>query len=344
VGSLDGPTVSIAPSSEVPLSNVTPRPAPLNRDRRDLLKLMNLGGVVFAYSLLRSLVGCSSDAKDGQAAAGPRSGTARGAADDFFFLQLSDPHWGFSGPAVNPEADQELPSTVATINASAAQPDFIIFTGDLTHNTDDVDVRRMRMLEFQKITSGLQAPLRFMPGEHDAAADAGAVYQEIFGQTHYSFDHKGIHFVALDNVSDPHAMLGADQLHWLGSDLAPLDAQAPIVVFAHRPLWDLKPEWDWATPDAAQAIEILTPYENVTVFFGHIHQELHHTTGHIQHHSARSLAFALPTPETPGMRTPIPWDPNHPRAGLGYRSVEATPVSQEYKLTELPIQTGDGAP
>jgi len=301
--------------------------------RRDLLRLMSVGGVVFMSSVLRGVTGCSSSATANERSA-PPAGIARGAAEDFFFLQISDTHWGFSGAMVNPDSATELPNAVATINQSAEQPDFIVFTGDLTHNSDDVTVRRQRMQEFQQIVGGLQAPVRFMPGEHDAAADAGATYREFFGASQYSFDHKGVHFIALDNVSDPMANLGPAQLEWLSRDLAALDVETPIVVLAHRPLWSLKAEWDWNTPDGQQAIDLLLPFHNVTVFFGHIHQELHHETGHISHHSARSLMFALPTPETAGQRAPIPWDPAHPNAGLGYRVVEATTTTQMYQLTE----------
>jgi len=37
-------------------------------------------------------------------------------------------------------------------------------------------------------------------------------FQEGFGKMHYSFDHKGIHFAVLDNVSDPEAKLGLHSL------------------------------------------------------------------------------------------------------------------------------------
>jgi 3',5'-cyclic AMP phosphodiesterase CpdA len=311
-------------------------------DRRDVLKLSGIGGVVFASSLLRSVSGCSSSNTSANHAGNgeptPRSGTPRGAAQDFFFLQVSDPHWGFTGDAVNPEPTLELPAVVAAINASAQKPDFVVFTGDLTHNTDDVTERKQRMTDFMQIVAGLDVPMvKFMPGEHDAAADAGAAFQEVVGDLRWSFDYQGIHFVALDNVSDPMANVGDEQIAWLKSDLAGLDAEAPIVVFAHRPLWALKPEWDWNTPDGAKVIDVLTPYHNVTVFFGHIHQELSHMTGNIPHYSARSTMFALPTPDTAGMRTPIPWDPANPNAGLGYRSIEATTTSADYTLTTLPI-------
>jgi len=70
------------------------------------------------------------------------------------------------------------------------------------------------------------------------------------------------------------ARIGEPQLAWLKSDLAGQGKDARIVVFAHRPLFDLMPQWDWATRDGAQAIELLMPYRNVTVFYGHIHRSI----------------------------------------------------------------------
>ena len=157
-------------------------------DRRDILKLMGVGGVVFGSGLA------------GAATKRKKSATDRG---DFFFLQLSDTHWGYGGVS-NPEADVTLKKAVGTINAVGARPDFIVFTGDLTHTTDDLATRNKRMAEFKEITSGLKvSTLHLMPGEHDAAADQAAAYSELFGPTHHAFDHKGLHFVALDNVSRP---------------------------------------------------------------------------------------------------------------------------------------------
>jgi hypothetical protein len=176
-----------------------------------------------------------------------------------------------------------------------------------------------------------------MPGEHDAAPDEGKVYQEIFGKMHYTFDHKGVHFIALDNVSDPAAILGDAQIAWLKDDLAKLKPDARIVVLAHRPLFDLYAQWDWATRDAQKAIDLLLPFPNVTVFYGHIHQEHHHTTGHIEHHAAKSLMFALPAPGSVPKKAPIPWDAAAPYKGLGFREIEAEARKAELKRTELPV-------
>jgi len=169
------------------------------------------------------------------------------------------------------------------------------------------------------------------------ALDNGAAFQEYFGKTHYSFDHKGVHFIAVDNVSDPGARIGDAQLEWLASDLATQAQDAPIVVLTHRPLFDLAPQWDWATRDGDKAIAMLMPYANVTVFYGHIHQEHHHQTGHIAHHAARSLIFPLPAPGSQEKRTPLPWDSAMPNKGLGFREVEADVDAKRYALQEFPV-------
>jgi hypothetical protein len=290
---------------------------------------MGLGGVVFASSLAPGLIACAG------------SDTPRGAEEDFFFLQLSDTHWGFSGGAVNPQFATMLMDTVAAINSSAQKPDFVVFTGDLIHDDPTVTpaTRLSRMTEFMSIVGGITGTtLKFLPGEHDAEADQGATFQKVFGPMHWSFDHKGIHFVALDNVSSPTADLGTTQLAWLKSDLAPLAKEAPIVVFAHKPLFDLYAPWDWLTPDGQQAIDILSAYDNVTVFYGHIHQEISTRTGSIAHHSARSLMFAFQAPGTPplAMSTPIPWNSADPGEGIGYRSVNVGVTPESYEVTDFP--------
>ena len=294
--------------------------------RRDFLRLVSVGGgAVFASGLMgRALADYGGDKK------------AR-AADEFYFVQLSDTHWGYKGPA-NPEAANTLKKAVAEVNALEIPPDFIVFTGDLTHTTDDPQERRRRLAEFRDIVSGLKVKnVRFMPGEHDASLDSGAAYKEMFGDTHYSFDHKGVHFIALDNVSDPGARIGEPQLDWMKADLLQQKKNAPIVVLTHRPLFDLAPQWDWATRDGAAALELLMPYSNVTVFYGHIHQEHHHRTAHIAHHSAKSLIFPLPAPGSQEKRTPLPWDPAEPNKGLGFREVEAEVRDARYQIVEFPV-------
>jgi 3',5'-cyclic AMP phosphodiesterase CpdA len=298
----------------------------MQHTRRDFLRLAGIGGVVFASGL------------------GARSFGALAPEQDFYFVQLSDTHWGFEGDAVNPDAKGTLAKAVAAVNALDDRPDFVVFTGDLTHTTDDPQTRRDRMKQFRDIVGGLRVKqVYFLAGEHDAAADRGEAFQENFGKLHYSFDHKGVHFVVLDNVSDPTAVVGDAQLSWLKADVAKVAKTAPVVVLTHRPLFDLYPSWDWATRDAAGVIDALTPHANVTVFYGHIHQEHHHMTGHIPHHAAKSLMFPLPPAGSVPKKAPVPWDPAEPYRGLGFREVATVGGTASYRLVEHAL-SGGGAP
>ena len=168
-------------------------------DRRELLTLASLGGlgVVFGSAM---------------AAPAAAQGYGPGAAastEDFFFIQLSDTHWGFKDDKVNPDAAGTFKKVVGAINALSRQPEFIAFTGDMTHTTDDPAERRRRMAEMRDMIATLKVKdVRFVPGDHDAQKDRGEAYQEFFGKLNYTFDHKGYHFIVLDNTSDPDQKLG----------------------------------------------------------------------------------------------------------------------------------------
>ena len=288
--------------------------------RRDFLKLAGIGGAVFVSG------------------ATLRAGQMQQDMGAFYFVQISDTHWGFTGPAINPDSQGTLKKAIAAVNSLEQRPDFVVFTGDLTQTTDDPAVRRTRMAEFRDIVSHLNVKtVRFMPGEHDASLDRGDAYQEFFGDMHYTFDHKGVHFIVLDNVSDPTASVGEAQLDWLHADLKQISSDARIVVLTHRPLFDLAPAWDWATRDGDAVIDTLLQHENVTVLYGHIHQEHHHMTGHIAHHAAKSLMWALPEPGSVPRKVQIPWDATSPYKGLGFRNVKADTAQARYKIEELSL-------
>jgi len=241
---------------------------------------------------------------------------------DFYFVQITDTHWGYNNAAVNPDFKGSLPKAIDAVNALDPRPDFVVFTGDLTQTTDDPKVRRARLAEFRDLAARIRVPVRYFAGEHDAALDRGEAYQEFFGETlRYTFDHKGVHFIVLDNTSDPAPILGDAQLQWLRADLARLAREQPIVVLTHRPLFSLYPQWDWETRDGAKAIDLLMPFANVSVFYGHIHHEHHVSTGHIEHHAAMSTMFPLAPKGTVERKTQVPWSADRPHAGLGWRVV-----------------------
>ena len=236
----------------------------------------------------------------------------------FSVFQLSDTHVGWEG-ALGTSAFERA---VDIVNRLDPGPDLVLFTGDLTHDTEDQGKHAERMKRFREIAGRLRAPKVYhVPGEHDAGLDGGDLYRSFFGQTSYSFDHKGFHFVALDNVSLGKPEVGAEQRAWLEKDLARFPKTTPIVVFTHRPLFDLRPDWEWFTSDGDLVMGILAPYENVTVLYGHIHRGDERALGRARLYAAPSLCFAFPDPEVAKEKKAVPFDPSEPFRNLGIRSL-----------------------
>jgi 3',5'-cyclic AMP phosphodiesterase CpdA len=261
----------------------------------------------------------------------------------FSFVQFSDTHVGFDGPP-DPLGTKAFEQAVAMVNGLSERPDLVLFTGDLTHDSEKPGEHAARMKRFREIAAGLKVPLvHSVPGEHDAGLDGGVLFRENFGETYYSFDHRGVHFVGLDNVSRGKPAVGADQLAWLVRDLERFPKSAPIVVFTHRPLFDLKPEWEWFTSDGDQVMNALAPFENVTVLYGHIHREHEHTEGTASHYASRSLIFAFPDPESGVPKKPVAFDPSRPFQNLGVRRVtERAPARPAVESVELTLREYSG--
>jgi 3',5'-cyclic AMP phosphodiesterase CpdA len=298
-------------------------------DRRELLALAGLGGlgIVFGSSLTPP-------------AAAQGYGTPSAAPpEDFFFIQLSDTHWGFNDSAINPDSAGTFKKVVTAINTLSRQPDFIAFTGDMIHTTDDPKERRRRMAEMRDMVTLLKIKdVRFAPGDHDAQKDLGDAYQEFFGRLHYTFDHKGYHFIVLDNTSDPDQKLGESQLAWLAADLAQLAAATPVVVLTHRPLFELYRPWGWWTPDGDRALALLSKFKT-TVFYGHVHHEHHTSAAGAVHHATTSLMIPLYPAGTRPERTMVPWDASRPYQGMGWRTVSARGHGSAWEMSQVGVVT-----
>ena len=80
-------------------------------------------------------------------------------------------------------------------------------------------------------------------------------------------------------MSQEGSILGEERLLWFAAELARTPKDKPLVLFTHRPLFALYPDWDWTTTNGQRALDLLKEPHFVTVFCGHIHQEHHHATG-----------------------------------------------------------------
>lgn len=303
-------------------------------DRRSFLRIAGMSiGIGALYRVLPAAA-MTGPAGEILTSLGKKSGEK---VAPFTFVQMSDTHVGFQGPP-DPLGTKAFEQAVATVNGLPQRPDLVLFTGDLTHDSEDKDVHAARMKQFRQIAANIKADkIVYVPGEHDAGLDGGALFRENFGPTCYSFDHRGVHFVALDNVSRAKPEVGKEQLAWMEKDLARFSKSTPIVLFTHRPLFDLKPEWEWFTSDGDEVTNILNRYDNVTVLYGHIHRDNEHHDGHTAHYGARSLIFGFPDPEKSPEKKPFAFDKENPFAHLGIRALDEKPGTPGLGVHEIEL-------
>src|SRR5258708_22283155 len=201
-------------------------------DRRSFLRV---SGTALRIAALYSVFPALTKSARAEGITRPLADLNGEAPAPFSFIQLSDTHVGFNGPP-DPLGTKAFESAVATINALKRRPELVIITGDLTHDADSPDEHAKRFKLFKQIAGRIRAAqVKVVPGENDAALDGGDMFREFMGPTHYSFDHRGVHFVALDNVSRGRPEVGTEQLALMKTDLARFPKPAPTVVFTHRP-------------------------------------------------------------------------------------------------------------
>jgi 3',5'-cyclic AMP phosphodiesterase CpdA len=310
---------------------------PIDSSRRAAVKCLAWGGAGTLFSLSggvltpRDLAFAGSAAEDGR-----HTGTP-------LFVQVSDTHIGFNKDA-NPDVAGTLARTIERVNAMPRRPALIIHTGDITHLSKPAEFDTAAQL----LGSFKVSELHTVPGEHDVADATVTEYFNRYGKPsgnlgYYSFDHHGVHFVALTNVLNFKAgglgALGDAQIEWLEKDLASRTASTPIVVFAHMPLWTVYEPWGWGTSDATRALQYLRSFGSVTILNGHIHQIVQKTEGNLTFHTARSTAYPQPAPGVGSGPGPLKVPADQLASMLGLTTVTVAPHPHMLSLTDTALQS-----
>ena len=261
----------------------------------------------------------------------------------FTFAVLSDAHL-YDIP--NHKFDAILEKGVADINNLKPRPDFVLYGGDLGQSGKEAE-----LVKGKKILDKLKVPYKIILGEHDYYLDMGKAWRGLFGDEHWSFDHKGTHIIGMNSilVEDFWSMAGLTpkermgrmeelechrcglwgvhekQLDWLEKDVKKLSPDTPIIVMTHSPLWDYYPRWNFQTLDAPEIRMILRKFEKVMAIHGHVHQVVYNSIGNIN--SAGLLSTSWPWPYPP---TELPYpdikmnraDPGDFEDGLGSHKID----------------------
>jgi Icc protein len=171
------------------------------------------------------------------------------APGSFDYIFLTDTH-------LEPELNAANGSAMAFRKAATLHADFAIQGGDHVFDSLAVDRKRADSLFdlYGQTEQALGLKVHHAIGNHDhfgifnkAGVEANSpgygkqLFQEHFGPTHYSFDHKGYHFVVLDTIEVTpdrswEARIDQPQIDWLKADLDKLSSGTPIIVTGHVPL------------------------------------------------------------------------------------------------------------
>jgi 3',5'-cyclic-AMP phosphodiesterase len=287
-------------------------------------------------------------------------------AQNFTFAYISDSHiQHVRGTEFVRNWDRGLIRAVAETNLLTPKPDFVVFGGDLGQlgMKEELD-------HGAEMLARLSHKTYCVMGEHDYYLDLGEYWSKLFGPQHYSFDHKGVHFVVLnsvltfddwtfkrwptakqrmaemaglDNPNGSPFMVGEKQRQWLAQDLEKVDKATPLVVFSHSPLQKLYKGWNFWTEDADEVQALLKPFAKSTVIYGHVHQIQYNQIGSITFNSVMATAWPWPYPQSyaqaqhlmPKLTVPINRaDPFFERDATGWQFIDVATgkVALKYNL------------
>lgn len=293
-------------------------------------------------------------------------------SEKFTFAAISDAHLTqIKGTRFVKNFDKGLQQAVAELSLMWPQPDFLVFGGDLAQlgKKEEID-HGLEML------SKVEVPIKFVIGEHDYYLDMGRYWEEKVSKLHYSFDHKGVHFVTLnsivtykdwvnrwptpvdrmnqmarlDNPQGSPFMVGQRQIEWLKKDLSKVSHETPVIVLSHSPLYKIFKPWNFWTEDAGEVQAVLKPFKKATVLHGHVHQILYNQIENISFQAWMSTAWPWPYPVTYSQKSNrVPKmtvfmnraDPFHERDATGWSQAMLAKgrVSQHFDLWENKSRT-----
>jgi 3',5'-cyclic AMP phosphodiesterase CpdA len=175
-------------------------------------------------------------------------------SESFTFVFMTDIH-------VQPEKRAGEGFRRAIDKVNSLNPDFVITGGDLIMDALGQTQGRSDSLYnlYQNITAQFKMPVYNTMGNHEVfglyeksgiSPDNPEYGKQMFknrlgdGNTYYSFNHKGWHFIILDGIGftperSYYGYVDFLQLTWLKNDLANVDKKMPVVISTHIPLFSI---------------------------------------------------------------------------------------------------------
>ena len=196
----------------------------------------------------------------------------------FFFLQLSDPQFGFMDNNKSISAETEaMNKAVTAINQ--LKPPFVVITGDFVNNSKSKEQIAAYKSMIAQIDSSVKVYM--IPGNHDIGKVSRASidnYKKNYGETHFSFRYGDCAFIGIDSniIKEEDKEREEVQFKWMEQELTKTKDARFKFVFTHCSVFLKRMDEpvnysNFSLPMREKYVRLFQKYGVNAIFAGHLH-------------------------------------------------------------------------
>ena len=207
----------------------------------------------------------------------------------FFFLQLSDPQFGFIDNNKSISAETEaMNKAVAAINQ--LKPPFVVITGDFVNNSKSKEQIAAYKSMIAQIDSSVKVYM--IPGNHDIGKVSRSSidnYKKNYGETHFSFRYGDCAFIGIDSniIKEADKEREEVQFKWLEQELQKTKDARFKFVFTHCSVFLKRMDEpvnysNFSLPMREKYVRLFQKYGVNAIFAGHLHNNAYGKVGNME--------------------------------------------------------------
>lgn len=207
----------------------------------------------------------------------------------FFFLQLSDPQFGFIDNNKSISAETEaMNKAVTAINQ--LKPPFVVITGDFVNNSKSKEQIAAYKSMIAQIDSSVKVYM--IPGNHDIGKVSRASidnYKKNYGEPHFSFRYGDCAFIGIDSniIKEEDKEREEVQFKWLEQELQKMKDARFKFVFTHCSVFLKRMDEpvnysNFSLPMREKYVRLFQKYGVNAIFAGHLHNNAYGKVGNME--------------------------------------------------------------
>lgn len=207
----------------------------------------------------------------------------------FFFLQLSDPQFGFMDNNKSISAETEAMNK-AVIAINQLKPPFVVITGDFVNNSKSKEQIAAYKSMIAQIDSSVKVYM--IPGNHDIGKVSRASidnYKKNYGETHFSFRYGDCAFIGIDSniIKEEDKEREEVQFKWLEQELQKTKDARFKFVFTHCSVFLKRMDEpvnysNFSLPMREKYVRLFQKYGVNAIFAGHLHNNAYGKVGNME--------------------------------------------------------------